>query len=332
VAIAAIRGYLVPMRALLLCLSFLLACPAATDPDSAEDPVVPLEPPADGSGFQLAMSGTAPANSESWLCSVYPMPTDALANVNWVEFQQNPGMHHMTLSTLGIGVQGEIPYGEYDCSELYGDASLMENQVMFFGSQGGEGLQEMHLPLGVAAQMPPTMDVIHEVHFVNVTEEPIELYSRVNAYTISDGEVDEGIWGGQVRDETITIPAESDATEWTRCVMNVDVDVLFLASHTHRRGIDFTIRRFDGTTSGDIFYSNDDWHDPKIVQYDPPLVIPAGEGFEYACTWRNTDSFDVNYGLTAEDEMCNLAIVHTPFDQSARCEVVETSDGVIWEP
>ncbi len=321
-----------PIHFLPLLLAVLVACPTSTEEGSEPDPVVPLEPPPDGAGFQLAMTGTAPPNEEVWLCSVYPMPTDALANVNWVEFQQNPGMHHMTLSTLGIGVQGEMEYGDRPCEEIYGDASLMENQVMFFGSQGGEGLQEMRLPTGIAAQMPPTMDVIHEIHFVNVTEDPIELYSRVNAYTISDAEVDEGIWGGQVRDETIEIPANSEATEWTRCEMNRDVDVLFLASHTHRRGIDFSVRLWDGVESGEVFYSNDDWHDPKIVQYDPPLVIPAGQGFEYSCTWRNTDDFAVTYGLTAEDEMCNLAIVHTPFDQSALCEVVETSDGVIWEP
>jgi hypothetical protein len=40
----------------------------------------------------------------------------------------------------------------------------------------------------------------------------------------------------------------------------------------------------------------------------------------------------VNYGLTSTDEMCNLAIVHTPFNMSALCEVVETSDGVLWSP
>lgn len=30
--------------------------------------------------------------------------------------------------------------------------------------------------------------------------------------------------------------------------------------------------------------------------------------------------------------MAVLAIVHTPFSMSARCEVVETSDGVLWSP
>ncbi len=71
---------------------------------------------------------------------------------------------------------------------------------------------------------------------------------------------------------------------------------------------------------------------PKITQYDPPMVVPAGTGFEYSRTWNNWRDEPVSYVLTSEDEMCNLAIVHTPSNRSARCEVVETSDGVLWSP
>ena len=52
---------------------------------------------------------------------------------------------------------------------------------------------------------------------------------------------------GQVRDETIDIPAGEQATEWSRCVFNEDVDVIFLASHTHALATNFTIRPFDGS-------------------------------------------------------------------------------------
>ena len=147
-----------------------------------------------------------------------------------------------------------------------------------------------------------------------------------------DDEVEEGIWGGSVRDEHINLPAGEETTEWSRCVMNEDVEVLFLASHTHELGIEFNIAPFDGETVGDVFYTNDDWHSPKIVQYDPPLVVPAGQGLEWSCTWNNTQDHEVNYGPDSTDEMCNLAIVHTPFSVTAQCEVVETSDGVLWEP
>lgn len=303
----------------------LVACTKATPQPEVEW----LEPPPEGQGFQMTMEGHAPAYSEVWLCAVYPIPITSPAAVNRVEFQQNAGTHHMTLSTPGFDAHPFEP-GVYDCEEIYSQA--MDGLIMMFGGQGAaEG--EMALPEGVAANLPSNIDIVHEVHYVNPTDQPVDLYSVVNAWTIPQDEVTDGIWGGQVRDENIVIPAHAQRhTEWTRCVMNTDVEVQFLASHTHALGVEFTVAPFDGQTTGEVFYTNDDWHDPKIVQYDPPLVVPAGTGFEYACTWQNPNAFEVTYGLTSEDEMCNLAIVHTPFDMSALCEVVETSDGVLYTP
>ncbi len=315
----------------LLALPLLLV--AACDPPGASVDEVDdtLEPPPEGGGFQLSIDTEAPPRSEIWKCFVYPMPHEEISAVQSVEYIQTPGTHHMTLSTLGFNSAGLIPHGEYDCEELYGESSLMQDQVMFFGAQGTDR-ETLSLPEGTVANFPLNMDVIHEVHFVNVSDEPVHIFSRVNAYTIPQDMIEEQIWGGQVRDETIEIPAGGTKTEWTRCEFNVDVEVLFLASHTHALGREFTVRMWDGEAAGDVFYTNDDWHDPLITQYDPPLVVTAGTGFEYACTWENRRDEPVTYGLTAEDEMCNLAIVHTPFNMSALCEVVETSDGVLWSP
>jgi hypothetical protein len=310
-------------------LLLMLACTGEVLDSAPEAPL--LEPPDPSEGFQLSMTATAEPYSEVWACEVYPIPAEELSNVNWIEFAQNPGTHHMTLSAPSLYEQGTIEYGRHDCEELYRNSDLMGDATMFYGNQGtAEG--EMHLPEGVAAQLPPNIDVLHEVHYVNPTDETVELYSLVNAYTIPSSEVTSGIWGGSVRDENIFIPPASTHTEWSRCVMNRDVEVLFLASHTHELGVNFEIRRFDGVDVGEVFYTNDDWHDPKIVQYEEPLVVPEGEGFEWACTWDNPSGDEITYGLTAADEMCNLAIVHTPFDLSALCEVVETSDGVLYVP
>ena len=323
------------MRSLVLFLA--LGCSAKTDSDaSVEEDGGPamLEPPAEGEGFQLAMSGVAPPFSEVWLCEVYKIPVDDMAHVKWVKYNQNEGTHHMTLSTLGMGPSG-LEYGSHDCNDLYGDTSLMQDQIMFFGAQG-EASGEMHLPDGVVASLPATIDVIHEVHYVNPTDEEVEIYSQVNGYTVPADDSNESIWGGQTRDENIFIPAaEGDApavhTEWSRCVFNEDVEVHFLAAHQHELGTFFEVSLFDGAEVGEVFYTNDDWHNPNITQFDPPLVIPQGQGFEWACTWTNPEEREVVYGLDSTDEMCNLAMVHTPFSMTAECVVVETSDGVLWE-
>ncbi len=302
--------------------------PGGTDTETTERPT--LEAPAEGEGFQLSITGTAPAYTEVWFCEVYKIPVDEMTAVQWVEFNQNAGTHHMTLSALGLGGESGVEYGRYDCNDLYGDATLMENQIMFFGNQG-DATGEMHLPDGTVANLPPEIDILHEVHYVNPTDEDVEVYSELNAWTIDQSEVEEMIWGGSVRDEFIEIPPESEHTEWSRCVFNEDVEVLFLAAHQHELGTRFTIAPFDGEEAGDVCFENTDWESPMITQYDPPLVVPAGEGFEWTCTWDNPLDKTVNYGLTSKDEMCNMAVVHTPFSMTAECQVVQTSDGVLWE-
>lgn len=312
---------------LLLSLLPSLACEGGDD----EAPLWPeptLEPPAPGEGFQMALDYTVEPGQEVWICNVFAIPVDSPAPVYSVEFEQTPGMHHMTISSTGLNPP-PVDYGLRDCGPLYDE--LMDNVVAVFGSQGAAH-DVMNLPPGVAATLPSNLDIIHEMHFVNVTDEPVTIFSRVNAYTMDAADVDQGIWGGQVRDEHINIPAASSHTEWSRCVFNRDVEVLFLASHTHGLGEEFTVAPFDGTTVGEVFYVNDDLHDPKIVQYIEPRVVLAGEGFEWTCTWSNPGDLPVEYGTTSQDEMCNLAIVHTPFDPSAQCEVVSTSDGVLWAP
>jgi hypothetical protein len=314
---------LLPLAALV---TLAVACPS--DPVDPVPEVVPLAPPPEAEGFQLEFLTTAPAGTEVWKCLVAPMPNEEQAAVNWVEYQQNPGLHHMTLSTPGFGASDLEP-GVYDCEDVY-TGDFMQSQIMFFGSQG-TAEDTLHLPDGVVADFPPGLTLVHEVHYVNTTQEPVDVYSRVNAWTIPRTLMEEGIWGGSVRDENINLAPNGETTEWSRCVFNQDVEVHFLAAHQHQLGTRFTIAPFDGTTVGDVLFDNDDWYNPKITQYDPPLVVPAGQGFEFRCTWDNPTDSVINYGLTADDEMCNMAVVHTPFSLTAACEVVETSDGVLWE-
>ena len=57
----------------------------------------------------------------------------------------------------------------------------------------------------MVASLPATIDVIHEVHYVNPTDEAVEIYSQVNGYTVPADDSNESIWGGQTRDENIFI-------------------------------------------------------------------------------------------------------------------------------
>lgn len=285
-----------------------------------------LPPPAPTEGFQMALDAVAEPGEELWLCQVGTSP--GYGSVGHVISRQPEGVHHMDIMVLSLTGLA-IPNGTYDCAELYeAHPELMESGIFLYAAQRAE--QEILLPEGVAAVLPPRLQVMHEIHYINTTSEPAAVWSRVNAYKVPHSTVEQQIWGFTVRDAHLEVPAHAEHTEWTRCVMNRDVDVLFMSSHTHELGRRVQIRRFDGTTvSEPHLYENTDWHAPALLQFDTPLHVAAGTGFEFRCEFDNPRDETVRWGFRAIDEMCQMALVFTPGDMSAECEVVETSDGVI---
>src|SRR5262249_21406793 len=103
-------------------------------------------------------------------------------------------------------------------------------------------------------------------------------------------------------------------------------------SHTHKLGQTFHISYFDGTTVGDELYRNDNWQAPPLKVLDPPIQIPAGQGFEFRCDYFNTTNQTVHDGYTSADEMCHMFVTYTPNDQSIVCNTVQTSDGTLPTP
>jgi hypothetical protein len=57
------------------------------------------------------------------------------------------------------------------------------------------------------------------------------------------------------------------------------------------------------------------------------MHLPAGQGFELRCHYQNTTDRHVTYGLTSDDEMCNLTLVFMPMDPSVKCKQIYQSEG-----
>lgn len=262
----------------------------------------------------------AEPGQEIWRCLVTKLPEwEGFRAVNRVASLQTDGVHHMNVMALALsGVS--LERGMHDCRDLYtGHPELMENGVYIYASQVAES--EILLPQGVAAMIPGGIDIMVEMHFINTTEEPVDVFSRINAYWM-DGEVADSIWGHTVRDVAIDIPARSKTIEKTRCVMSEDVNVLFMASHTHELADLVTIHRFDGTSAGDEVYRNTDWHAPSLLSFGDGMAVPKGTGFELECHFDNPRDEAVRWGFGAKDEMCQFTLVFTPGDSSVECTIV----------
>lgn len=305
------------MRLTWICLGLTIGCGSSTDDDL-------LPPPAEGTGIQLSYKTVAGPGEEVWKCNVSDLPTTGFYDVNHVESVQNDAVHHMDLMAIQLAAPDLAP-GEYNCADVYAQyPKLMDEGILIYASQQAQ--QEITLPPGTAAELLPKMRVMHEIHFVNSSEEQVDVYSKINAYRYAPEKVEKTIWGGAVRDLDINVPAgATNHIEWTRCVMNADVDVLFLSSHTHKLAERTVIRPFDGNANatGEIMYSNTDWHAPPLQDLTAtPIHVPAGSGFEFECHYKNSGNTDVHWGFTAADEMCQIALVYTPGETTRKCEIV----------
>ncbi|MGZ3405024.1 MAG: monooxygenase [Polyangia bacterium] len=284
-----------------------------------------LAPPPDGAGFQVSMEMEAPAGSETWQCVVMNMPNEDLANVNRVEHVQTPGLHHMDVTAL---ISANLDPGRYDCGKLYADHPELMDQPTLYAAQG-KATAQIDLGPGVVAKVPPGLPVLFELHYVNATAQDVHVQSYVNAYTIDAAQVMTSISGGAIRDRHIKIPAMADHTEWTRCVMDHDVDPVLVSTHTHALGRDTHIKLFDGTNVGEELYVNTQWQAPPLEQFTPTRHIPAGTGFEIDCHYVSDQDHEVDWGYFARDEMCNLVLVWTPSEAGAACKQVASSDGIL---
>ena len=54
---------------------------------------------------------------------------------------------------------------------------------------------------------------------------------------------------------------------------------------------------------GEVIYENTDWEHPKVINYDTPIILQAGEGLTSVATYVNDTNKDIGFGLTSEDEM-----------------------------
>jgi hypothetical protein len=305
------------MKSILVCAFVVAGCGGSAVPSL-------LAPPPAEQGFQVSMTMDAPAGAETWQCVVMSMPNQDTVNINRVEHAQTPGLHHMDLTAL---ISANLAPGRYECGKLYADHPELMDQTTLYAAQSPTA--SIDLGPGVVARVPPGLPVLFELHYVNAGTQAVHVESKINAYTIDAHAVTTTIAGMALRRRHLALPPHADTTSWARCVMDKDVDLLLLASHTHRLGRDVRILAFDGTSTGAELYVNTQWATPNLQQFRPALHLAAGTGLEVRCHYFNDTDALVEWGYLAANEMCNMVMVWTPGEAAARCNEVATSDGIL---
>ena len=294
------------------------------DEETATDE--PLSLPLPESGYQLVTPiYEVPAFTEIEVCTVMrlePKEDEKLYWVNSLESLVTDGTHHMNVligefsfldAFVGDGAS-ETTLGATVGQHLCKDIATMELAYPIFPSQRDN--QRITLPEGVAAPMTAPLLLIFSHHYVNASDEPVDISAILNIETIPREDVKEV--AGLLFDDipNLEVPAGTDRVASRTCLVDRDVEVALVSSHNHEWGECATMNHYDAetdTVAADPFFVNKAWEKPPILHFEPgTFSIAAGDGGHWSCHFRNNTDRTLVIDGTAEGEMCVFAAVIYP--------------------
>ena len=268
---------------------------------------VPMQAPAAGDGFQLAINAfTVSPKTEREVFVNRTTPNTSTVYVNKFTMQGRPNSHHFVL--YGFRSNALLPPVN-TLRDLYNpDATInittfaqMQNHI-FLG--GGTDVNITYtFPEGVALKVPPATALDLNAHYFNNQNTNLKGENYINMYTVSQANVLKEAQSINFANYNFSIPANSRKTITTDYTFTKEVTVITLTSHFHKLGEKFQIKILGGTRNGEVVYENIDWEHPLVINLAKPIQLKAGEGLTSVVTYNNTTNKMVNFGLTSEDEM-----------------------------
>ncbi len=297
------------------------ACLAPPDPDKGFQ--IHIGPDDYNDPAQIDVFKMEPGE-ESSECYMKKLPITEERLYLVYELSGRPGTHHI-INTLRAD---DIPNGFGACvSFMPGGNNL--------GSIGGAS--KAHMPpmpiapenenLGIPLQA--NMQVQHDMHYFNLTEETILREFWMNVYYVDPEQVEErparigGLGGFGWRGANAIQPGTHEVYKY-ECAIDTDGRIIQLLGHTHAHGIRETahIRRANGERLK--VFEQYDYLEPQIFMYDSLtqnpdfsssapgahtgiLPVSAGDVLEWECEIKNDSQTALTYTNEVQTgEMCNI--------------------------
>ena len=247
-----------------------------------------------------------PANFERELFVRRPLNNAEPVYINRIKLKSRANSHHMVLydfrSKTLLPAANEIrDLRNLDNSLNIATVVQMSNHIFLGG--GTDPNSDYSFPEGFAIQLPTNASIDLNPHYFNKTKENLYGENYVNLYTIPAAQVKKVVQMIDFNATNFTLPANQTTTITRDFKFDKNVAIVSLTSHYHERGKLFQIKIKGGPRDGELIYENTDWAHPKVINYETPIQLQAGEGLTSVVTYVNNTNKDLAFGLTSEDEM-----------------------------
>jgi hypothetical protein len=242
---------------------------------------------------------------ERVVCLDRKLPTDHAIDIDKISAEITTGGHHLVFYKSNETVESAAPF---ECSSFRG---VFNRMVPLFIAQKHDS--ELQFPKGIAYTLPAAQMVRIELHFLNTTAAPLDVSGAVHLGIAKEGAVTDHANISFIGSLNINIPPNSEATVGPLFHTFSKARQIFgLTGHEHQRGTGFTIDL--GAQGGQMtsVYSNNDWAEPPLTVFDPPLPVEAGQGLRFACKYFNPTNQAITFGEGFNQEMCFLWAYYYP--------------------
>ena len=283
--------------------AFLLV--ACSDPEAGEPVSEAPEPLALTFGPYAVQSG-----EEQDFCEYFELEGDAPTYVTRLH-QENLGRtHHAFLYKTTL----DTPPGKGPCPDA---AQKLFESTPLYAATAGQAPSEM--PEGVAMVLEAGQKMFLNIHLLNVTGEAL---SEEVTLTLDRGDpgrswIPVGFFEFTTTD--IHVPPHAEASAGNSCVFGADVSVVSITSHSHSRSTLVTANLWDGAGPGEEVYRSTSWAEPAVTFFEDPPAIRYDHGLTFTCNYENTDAYQVDFGDSADDEMCYLLGYYYPGPDTIIC-------------
>lgn len=269
-------------------------------------------------GFQMRMGRfTVPPAHEREVCEFRELPNSKATDVQAFEMAQSPGSHHFVIWAY-VGDHHDaaaFPHGIVDAPGCTGLGPDFFARANLFGMQIPKG--GVAFPPGVAVRIEPHQFVFLNSHYINQSPtKPLVPSIVFNLITAKPGTVKHHAESIILGNYAIEVPPHGTASLTSEWHAPVDLNVIQLSTHQHKRGTGVTIDAMvDGVDAGQLF-RNTNWAEPRDYNPPAPIRVKAGDGFRFTCEWKNDDDYPVRFGVTTNDEMCFMTGFYYVDDES----------------
>jgi hypothetical protein len=266
-----------------------------------------------------------PPGVEHTECVVVDVGNAAEIDVHRIHNRVTPGAHHLVVYRDNLATEpSPAPFecGPFASAVTPGGATA---PMMITQKQD----DELVLADGVAYHLRPHQLLRLEVHYLNATDAPITIDASVELDTTTAVPITDHADFLFIGTPDIVIDPGASATVdafFTPPEMLAGAHYFAITGHTHQYGTDVRVEYADGPEGARTpVYTPADfrWSDPETRVHAPPFQLPEGGGFQLTCEYLNTSTNVVEFGESANDEMCFFWAYYYPSVGSFVCARTE---------